>query len=55
MLLRNRLYIGMIDVPDFGVRDKRGDFAPLIPEDVFYKAQAALSGKLPSIAPAVFT
>jgi site-specific DNA recombinase len=51
MLLRNRLYIGMIDVPDFGVRDKRGDFAPLIPEDVFYKAQAVLSGKLPSIAP----
>jgi site-specific DNA recombinase len=51
MLLRNRLYIGMIDVPDFGVRDKRGDFAPLIPEDVFDKAQAVLSGKLPSIAP----
>jgi Recombinase len=30
MLLRNRLYIGVIDVPDFGVRDQRGDFEPLI-------------------------
>ena len=32
MLLRNRLYIGIIDVPEFGVRDQRGDFAPLINE-----------------------
>ena len=29
MLLRNRLYIGLIDVPDFGVRDQRGDFEPV--------------------------
>jgi DNA invertase Pin-like site-specific DNA recombinase len=35
MLLRNRLYIGIIDVPEFGVRDQRGDFEPLIREDVF--------------------
>lgn len=39
MLLRNRLYIGVIDVPEFGVRDQRGDFDPLISEEVFYKAQ----------------
>jgi len=26
MLLRNRLYVGIIDVPEFGVRDQRGDF-----------------------------
>ncbi len=51
MLLRNRLYIGAIDVPDFGIRDRRGDFDPLIAEDVFYKAQAVRSGKVPSTAP----
>jgi Recombinase len=28
MLLRNRLYVGMIDVPDSGIRDQRGDFDP---------------------------
>lgn len=31
------LYIGMIDVPEFGVRDQRGDFEPLVSEDIFYK------------------
>ena len=51
MLLRNRPYIGIIDVPDFGVRDQRGDFDPLISEEIFYKAQAVLSGKVPVIAP----
>jgi site-specific DNA recombinase len=51
MLLRNRLYVGAIDVPDFGVRDQRGDFEPLISEEIFYKAQAVLSGKVPVIAP----
>jgi site-specific DNA recombinase len=51
MLLRNRLYIGIIDVPEFGVRDQRGDFEPLISEEIFYKAQAVLSGKVPVIAP----
>ena len=51
MLLRNRLYVGVIDVPDFGVRDKRGDFEPLISDEVFYKAQAVLAGRVPSTAP----
>ena len=36
MLLRNRLYIGIVDVPDFGIRDQRGDFDPLIREEIFY-------------------
>ena len=49
MLLRNRLYIGVIDVPDFGIRNQPGDFEPLIAEDIFYKAQAVLSGKEPSM------
>ena len=29
MPLRNRLYVGIIDVPEFGVRDQRGSFEPL--------------------------
>ena len=48
MLLRNRPYIGIIDVPDCGVRDQRGDFEPLISEEIFYKAKAVLSSKVPS-------
>src|SRR5688500_10224783 len=51
MLLRNRLYIGIIDVPEFGVRDQRGDFDPLISEEIFYKAQAVLSSRVPVTAP----
>ena len=45
MLLRNRLYVGIVDVPEFGVREKRGDFEPLISEEMFYSAQAVLSGR----------
>ena len=44
MLLRNQLYAGIVDVPEYGVRDKRGDFEPLISEELFYRAQAVLSG-----------
>jgi site-specific DNA recombinase len=50
-LLRNRLYAGIIDVPEYGVRDKRGDFEPIITEDLFHRAQAVLAGRLPSTAP----
>jgi hypothetical protein len=51
MLLRNQLYAGIVDVPEYGVRNKRGDFEPLISEDLFYQAQAVLSGRLPVTAP----
>ena len=51
MLLRNQLYAGIVDVPEFGVRDKRGDFEPLVSEDVFYRAQAVLSGRAADAAP----
>lgn len=37
MLLRNRLYIGIIDVPEYGVRDQRGDFDLLISEEMLRK------------------
>ncbi len=33
MLLRNQLYAGTIDVREYGVRDERGDFEPLITLD----------------------
>ena len=51
MLLRNRLYAGIVDVPEYGVHAKRGDFEPLISEDLFYSVQAVLSGRLPSTTP----
>jgi DNA invertase Pin-like site-specific DNA recombinase len=51
MLLRNPLYAGIVDVPEYGVRGKRGDFEPLISEDLFYRVQAILSGRTPSTAP----
>src|SRR5919198_2329524 len=51
MLLRNQLYAGIVDVPAYGVRSKRGDFEPLISEDLFYRVQAILSGRIPSTTP----
>jgi site-specific DNA recombinase len=50
MSLRNQLYAGIVDVPEYGVRGKRGDFEPLISAELFYQAQAVLSGRLPSTA-----
>ena len=43
-LLRNRLYAGIVDVSEYGVRAKRGDFEPLISEELFYRVQSVLSG-----------
>ena len=51
MLLRNQLYAGIVDVPEYGVRGKRGDFEPLISEDLFYRVQSVLSGRVPSTSP----
>lgn len=45
MLLRNQLDSGTIDVPECGVRGKRGDFDPLISDELFYRAQAVPSGR----------
>src|SRR5262249_57440637 len=38
-MLRNRIYIGQIDVPDYGV-STRGDFEPLVTEKIFLRVQA---------------
>jgi site-specific DNA recombinase len=51
MQLRNQLYAGIVDVPEYGVRAKRGDFEALISEELFYRVQAILSGRVPSTAP----
>lgn len=40
-LLRNRLYVGIIDVPEFGVRDQRGDFDRLISGEMLAKAASS--------------
>jgi len=50
-LLRNRLYVGIVDWPDYGVRERRGDVDPLVPEDVFYRVHASLSGRALPTAP----
>jgi hypothetical protein len=51
VLLRNQLYAGIVDVPEYGVRGKRGDFEPLISEDLVYRVHAVLSGRVPSTTP----
>ena len=50
-LLRNRLYAGIVDVSEYGVRAKRGDFEPLISEELFYRVQSVLSGRVPATTP----
>ncbi len=51
MLLRNRLYAGIVDVREYGVRATRGDFEPLISEDLFFRVQSVLSGRVPTATP----
>ncbi len=49
-MLRNRVYIAQVDVPDYGV-STRGDFEPLVSEKVFYRVQAILDGRLEMTGP----
>jgi site-specific DNA recombinase len=49
--LRNQLYAGIVDVTEYGVRGKRGDFEPLISEDLFYRVQSVLAGRVPITTP----
>ena len=51
MLLGNQLYAAIVDVPEYGARAKHGDFEPLISEELFYRGQAILSGRVASTAP----
>src|ERR1041384_579827 len=43
-MLRNHVYIGRIDVPDFNI-STRGDFEPLVSEKIFYRVQAILAAR----------
>jgi site-specific DNA recombinase len=49
-MLRNPVYIGRVDVPDYGI-STRGNFEPLLNERVFYRVQAILDGRLELTAP----
>jgi hypothetical protein len=40
VLLRNQIYAGIVDVPEYGVRGKRGDFDPVISEELFYRSRS---------------
>ena len=51
VLLRNQLYAGIVAVPEYSVRNKRGDLNPVVSEDVIFRAQAVLSGRPPIAAP----
>ena len=51
VLLRTQLYAGIVDVTDYGIHGKRGDFEPLISEDLFCRVLSVLSGRLPSTTP----
>ena len=45
-MLQNKLSVGVVEAPGYGVVGKRGDFDPLIPDDVFYRVQAILAGRV---------
>jgi site-specific DNA recombinase len=49
-VLRNSIYIGMIESPEYGV-STRGDFDPLVKETTFYRAQAILDGRVQVAGP----
>ncbi len=50
-VLENQLYIGVIDVREYGMQSKRGDFEPLIDEKLFYRVQGILNRRVRVIAP----
>jgi DNA invertase Pin-like site-specific DNA recombinase len=49
-MLRNTIYVGRIDSPEYGV-STRGDFEPLVSEQTFYRAQAVSQGRVQVSAP----
>jgi hypothetical protein len=44
-MMRNPIYIGKIESPDYGV-SVRGNFDPIVDELTFYRAQAVLDGRV---------
>jgi site-specific DNA recombinase len=49
-MLRCTVYIGRIETPEFGV-STRGDFDPIVSEEIFYRAQAVSEGRVQVTAP----
>ena len=56
-MLQNKLYVGIVNVPGYGVVGKRGDFDPLIPDEVFLSSSgdpdrtSAHDGPIPAPSP----
>lgn len=48
-LLRKSTYIGLLNAPGFKLNGVRGDFEPLIAENLFYRVQAVLDRKRPFV------
>jgi site-specific DNA recombinase len=44
-MMRNPIYVGKVESPDFGV-SVQGDFASLVDQATFYRAQAVLDGRV---------
>jgi len=44
-LIRNPIYKGIMDAPEFGLRAVRGDFEPIVPAALFDRVQARLNGR----------
>jgi len=51
MLLRNQVYAGIVDAPEYDVRGKRGNFEPPTSEALFYRVQSVLPRRLRDTAP----
>jgi site-specific DNA recombinase len=49
-MLRNQIYIGLIDCPEYSV-STRGNFEALVGEQTFYRAQAVSEGRVQVTAP----
>jgi site-specific DNA recombinase len=50
-LLRKPIYVGLISVPTWGIERVKGDFQPLITEDLFDRVQDVLDGRALSVTP----
>ena len=44
-MMRNPIYIGKVESPDYGV-SVQGDFESVVDEATFYRAQAVLDGRV---------
>ncbi len=50
-ILRNTMYIGLLNAPNYGIKGQRGDFDPLVSEETFYRVQGILAGRVVAVGP----